>query len=108
YAQTVTLSKQDVSLLEVFREIKKQTDYNLICNSKIIKETPVVSIHVEKATLEETLDQLLTPNGLLYFIQGNSIVIKKNKVPLPDKNEIVVLQDRQISGKVIDESGQAI
>src|SRR5690606_37226699 len=61
YAQTVSLSKHNVSIIEVFREIKNQTNYNVISTSKLINETPLVSIEMKNASLKDALNQLLAP-----------------------------------------------
>lgn len=111
YAQTVSLSKHNVSIVEVFREIKRQTNYNVISTSKLIKETPLVSIEMKDASLKDALNQLLVPVGLSYIIEDNSIVIKKASGPLGIKttNEtLTIVQQREVTGKVADQNGEPL
>ncbi len=112
YAQTVSLSKHNVSIVEVFREIKKQTNFNFISRSKLIKETPLVSIEMKDATLKDALDQLLIPVGLSYIIEDHSIVIKKAQQSFDfkamDYKALIISQQREVKGIVTDESGEPL
>jgi len=111
YAQTVTLSKNNVSIVEVFREIKKQTNYNLICKSQIIKETPLVSIELKNTSLKNALNQLLIPNGLSYIIEDKSIIIKKVLKPLNIEREAskpLTIAQKNVTGKVTDDNQEPL
>jgi len=110
YGQTVSLSEKNTSIVNVFKKIKAQTDYNLICKSDILKEVPLVSIELESASLEEALKELLTPHGLAYLIKGNSVVVKKALKPLRKTiaPHISLVQQKQVTGKVEDEEGVAM
>lgn len=112
YAQTVSLSKHNVSIVEVFREIKKQTNYNVISTSKLIKETPLVSIEMKDASLKDALNQLLIPVGLSYILEDHAIVIKKAERTLGVKaiadKELIAVQQREVAGNVTDENGEPL
>src|SRR5699024_11968805 len=49
FAQTVTLSKKDIALEEIFKEIKKQTGYNVISSSDALRGVPKLDVN-EKGT----------------------------------------------------------
>src|SRR5690606_17193192 len=66
YAQTVSLSEKNVSIINIFKKIKAQTNYNLICKSEIVKKFPPLSIELKGAPLKDALDQLLDPHGFSY------------------------------------------
>ncbi len=103
YAQTITLSGQNVSIENVFKEIKKQTKYRLICNTNIIKGTPNMDLDVKNLSLQEFLDQLAKANDLSYVIENKTIVVKKK----PVRNSVLTppVQQREITGKVTDKQG---
>jgi TonB-linked SusC/RagA family outer membrane protein len=97
YAQTITLSQNNISLVDLFREIKKQTGYNVLCNGQILKETPGIKVNFKNATLTVALDQTLSPNGLNYTIENKTIVVKKAE-SFPNKE----IRQTEIKGKVVD------
>lgn len=97
YAQTITLSQNNISLVDLFREIKKQTGYNVLCNGQILKETPGIKVNFKNATLTVALDQTLSPNGLNYTIENKTIVVKKEMLS-PNKE----IRQTEIKGKVVD------
>lgn len=103
YAQTITLSRKNVSIENIFKEIKKQTHYRLICNTSIIKETPNMDVDVEELSLHEFLDQLAKEHDLSYVIENKTIVIKRS----PVRNKILTppVQQQEITGNVTDKQG---
>src|SRR5690606_27485106 len=98
YAQTITLSRKNVSIENIFKEIKKQTHYRLICNTSIIKETPNMDVDVEELSLHEFLDQLAKEHDLSYVIENKTIVIKRS--PLRNKILTPPVQQQEITGNV--------
>ena len=75
FAQTVRIKKKNSAIVDVFREIKKQTGYTVLCKSEIINNTPSVSVDFDNVTLDHALSELLTPRGLTYIKDGKSIVV---------------------------------
>lgn len=108
YAQTITLSGKNISIENVFKEIKKQTKYNLICNTIIIRETPPVNVHAVKVPLNEFLDQLAEANGLTYVIENKTIAVKKKPVKKERPAGPEAIQQRSVSGNVTDQNGQPL
>ena len=52
-SQTVTLSKKQVPLATVFREIQKQTGYRFFYTLELVENTSKIDIDVKKVSLEE-------------------------------------------------------
>ena len=77
YAQKLTFSKKNVAITEIFREIKKQTNYNVICNAEIIKSTPNITIDVKNTSLTAVLEKVLAPNMLSFVIDKDAIIVNK-------------------------------
>ncbi len=108
YSQKVTLSKESVSLTQVFKEIKRQTGYTFVYRELLLQNAKKVSLNVNNASVEEVLDLCFKDQPLSYTIVNNNIVVLKEK-PAPQKNEInipdmlpppVVLLE--ITGRVTD------
>src|SRR5690606_10605165 len=80
-AQTITLSKKNASIESVFKEIKKQTQYNLICDISIIEETPNMDVSAKNMPLNQFLDQFLGDNNVSYVIEEKTIAVRKAVPP---------------------------
>ncbi|SMG06035.1 TonB-linked outer membrane protein, SusC/RagA family [Sphingobacterium psychroaquaticum] len=114
FAQTVSMKKKNSPLVDVFREIKKQTGYTVLCKSDIIKNTPNVTVNFDNTGLDKALATLLQPHGLVYMVDGKSIVVKaggkKIESPKEQKNATteVVVEQRGVHGQVTDGQGKAL
>lgn len=104
YAQKITFSGKNVPLQTLFSEIKKQTGYTVFCNYTILQNAQKVNIHVRNAALEEVLDLALKNQQLNFSIVDKTIVIEPRKIPAPEPAPVAAPQ-AQISGKVVDKSG---
>ncbi|MGK6350154.1 TonB-dependent receptor [Parapedobacter sp. DT-150] len=111
FAQTVSISEEHMSIADVFREIKKQTGYNIICNSSIIRETPAQQVDLKNVPLETALKTVLAPNGLTYRITDKAIVVRRlpaeQRVQSRDKPEVEAAQ-RFVTGRVADTLGNPL
>src|SRR5690606_11779455 len=77
--QQISLSVRRTSLENVLRRIAQQTDYKFFYSSDLIKNTAPVDLSVEKATLDGTLEQILTPRGLTYQKMSRTITITAHR-----------------------------
>lgn len=108
-AQTVNLTKSNASLVEIFREIKKQTGYTIICDANILKNANTVTVSMRNTPLKSALTESLRSNDLEYFIEGESIVVREKPVAkrsnntLP-KTETIKIQ-QAVTGTVTDAKG---
>ncbi|RYY09446.1 MAG: SusC/RagA family TonB-linked outer membrane protein, partial [Chitinophagaceae bacterium] len=102
YSQKVTLSEKNASLQEIFKKIRKQTSYNIICDAEIIRESKSISVNISNSSLEEALSKCLEGQQLMYSISGKTIVIKRR--PRTVLQQVI----QQLSGKVSDEKGVPI
>lgn len=75
-AQTVTISKNNAKIVDVFKEIRKQTGYDFVYTSSHISETTPVTINVKNASLESALAACFKDQPLSYSIKNKTIVIK--------------------------------
>src|SRR5690606_4787739 len=78
YAQQITLSQKNISLEKVFREIRKQTGYNILCDAEILQKAKPVDISVKNENIREVLNKCFEGQKLTYTIEENTIVVKSD------------------------------
>lgn len=104
YSQTVTVSKENISLQKLFREIKKQTGYVFFYNLSLLQKTHPVSIDVKNKSLKEVLDLVFEAQPVTYSIVNKTIVVN-DRAPLPvpaEVKKVDTIPFIDIHGKVID------
>jgi TonB-linked outer membrane protein, SusC/RagA family len=106
-AQKITYSGRQVSLIKVFKEIKKQSGFRFFYEEKIIEQTNRIDIDVKDASIPEVLSYCLQHEDLTFEIIEKTIVIKKKErapatAPPSPPDPIVV------SGRVTDEQGRPL
>src|SRR5699024_8354324 len=76
----LTLSLKDSNLPTILKEIKNQTKYDFMYNSKEIDTNKKISVELKNVTLDSALKVCLTPFGLTYTIKDKIIILKKKTV----------------------------
>jgi TonB-linked SusC/RagA family outer membrane protein len=107
FSQSISLKVRNVSLEEVFKEIRKQSGYVFFYKADLLKGTPKISLTAKRAGLAEILDKCLYGLPLNYVIIDNTIVIKSRK-ELPQKTideEKPVVIDFVVEGVVQSSDG---
>lgn len=103
-AQNITLTKKNISLIELFREIKRQTGYDFVYNHDLLLKGSKVHIDVKNGQLKDVLDASFKNQPFAYAIESGTVVVS------PKTNELqqsVAAQD-ELRGKVIDASGRPV
>lgn len=77
FSQSVTLHVANANLGQVFDEIRKQTGYDFLYNSKLLKSTNPVTITTNREPLEKVLVEILKNQPVTYSIIDHTIVIKE-------------------------------
>jgi TonB-linked SusC/RagA family outer membrane protein len=133
FSQNVTLNETNSNLDKVFTEIRKQTGYDFLYNTRLLRNTVPVTVKAKNSSLEEVLDQVFKNQPLTYTITENTIILKRrderfleqtSKFSLvPEGRDIKSLNAQtsakvsnfnieqkraDIRGKVIDASGEAL
>ena len=101
YTQRITIASKQILLEDVFREIRKQSGYNIIVSTQLLNERQKIDLNLRNATVEEALDRSLEGQPLSYEIRTKNIIIK----PAPSVKE---KQERLLQGQVRDEQGQPV
>nr|WP_295934933.1 TonB-dependent receptor [uncultured Dyadobacter sp.] len=100
-AQTVTLSKKNVSLEKIFKEIKSQTGYLFWYENDIVNASKKVNISVRNVSVTQALDLLLRDESLQYSIIDRMIVIRKKDIPRPGQTLMPMLRKEQVPESMV-------
>jgi TonB-linked SusC/RagA family outer membrane protein len=104
YAQMISIKAQNVSIEQVFKEIKKQTDYDFFYDLEMLQKTKPVTISVKNSSIEEVLKQCFDGQPLTYDIDQKTIIVKKkiegSAITSGRSSKLAVV----ISGRVTDET----
>ncbi|WP_214225864.1 TonB-dependent receptor [Pedobacter sp. B4-66] len=105
YAQKISINARNVSIEQVFKEIKKQTDYDFFYDLEMLQKTKPVTISVKNSPIEDVLKQCFEGQSLTYDIDQKTIIVKKktegSAITISRSVNLAVV----ISGKVTDETG---
>lgn len=112
-----TLLSQKVSIIangsevrKVLNQVEKQADVRFVFSSKLIQSGRKVNVTAQNKPLYEVLDNILTPLGLQYELSGKIIILKRQdnlpETAPPTSKEVA--PKKNISGKVLDESGMGL
>ena len=132
YSQNVTLNETNSNLDKVFTEIRKQTGYDFLYNTRLLKNTVPVTVKANNSSLTNVLDQVFRDQPLTYTITENTIILKRkddrstsqlNQLSLVSNvgdvkslssmkgnvsNFNIERKRVEIRGKVIDATGEAL
>jgi len=107
-AQHVTISRSNVPLEIVFKEIRKQTGYSFIYRNEWIQKLGKISIDVKDVPLSQVMDICLEGRPFTYNIENRIITI----YPLAEKKNgdvppgtLQVAEDSLIHGRVDNMAG---
>lgn len=98
YSQRITIVSKQMLLEDVFREIRKQSGYNIIVGTQLLNESQKIDLDLQHATVEEALNKSLAGQPLSYEIRTKNIIIKP--APMAARK-----QERLVQGQVRDEQG---
>ena len=132
YSQNVTLNETNSNLDKVFTEIRKQTGYDFLYNTRLLKNTVPVTVKAKNSSLENVLEQVFKNQPLTYTITENTIILKrKDERSAEQFNQLALVSGSRemnalnsakgvvskysieqkrvdIRGKVIDATGEAL
>jgi TonB-linked SusC/RagA family outer membrane protein len=105
----LNLSIDNQKITQILKKIKSKTEFKFIYKSDLFSEMPVMSIHVEQATIYEILDHLIGAYEVSYEIKDRTVVFRR-KVEIKSSLEpkVSTKPEALISGKVTDETGTGL
>ncbi|MES2275420.1 MAG: TonB-dependent receptor [Bacteroidota bacterium] len=102
-AQRVTFVHKQTSFEQIIKELRRQTNYNVLVSANKIKNMVRKDVNFKNATIDEVLETFLKDQPLSYEIEGELILIKEKDAPA--KSVPVVIT---VTGKVLDEKGMPL
>ena len=104
----ISMTKTNVSIESVLRELEKQSDYTFFYNDNQVKLNKKVSINVSDAPIETVLNEVFKNSGYTYKIVDNQIVVSTAAAAAKEVQATQQQKQRKISGVVKDAMGEAI
>jgi TonB-linked SusC/RagA family outer membrane protein len=106
YSQNINLKVKDVSLLDVFKQLHRQSGVEFVYDNKMLKEAKRVSVNAVNEPLSTVLDRCFSQQPLTYEIIQNMIVIKRKPADnitdiAPNNKPLAIV----VTGKVTDDKG---
>ena len=106
-AMRVSISVENLSVEETFRELEQKTGFGFLYKNEILTGKGKVNIKANNELLTDVLNGLLTPLGLAYVIDDNVIVVNSNKETSKGTQQQVA-GNMVVSGTVSDEYGELL
>ncbi len=104
-AQSLNLRRNNITLKQVFKEIKRQTGYDVFYQSGFLNANQKMDADFRNAPLEEVMTACLQRQELDFVLYEKTIVVKEKKKKGTDKLEAAFHPAVIFNGKVTDEKG---
>lgn len=105
HSQTITISLKDAKLEKVFQLIREQTHYRFIYALEELTDTKPVTVELENATLQQTMEVCLIGQPVKWILKENQVIIKRKEDAKTATPTIIKLD---IKGKVSGPGGDAL
>lgn len=102
-SQYITLESNHISYAGIFKEIRKQTGYNVVWSSEKFDDLRSLKVSFKATPLQDALRLIFKSQDLSYTIKSKTIVIN-----VPEKTSLPAIQQdtlQNITGKVTDVKG---
>lgn len=107
FAQKLTMHQDRASVKQIFKEIRKQTGYDVFYLPEVINDKKVVIARFSNTPIQQVMEKCLEGQQLTFAIFENSIVIRKQPSSFLEKLKDY-LNAADIRGKVVDENGMPL
>jgi TonB-linked SusC/RagA family outer membrane protein len=104
----ISLQIQNQKVSRVLKQIEKQADVKFVFSSALIGANRTISLHVQEQSLNDVLEHLLLPLNLNYEVSGRTIIVRRVKLGAEESLLETEAVAHSITGKVTDNSGQAL
>ncbi|MBL1409428.1 SusC/RagA family TonB-linked outer membrane protein [Sphingobacterium faecale] len=108
FAQHLSIRKKNASLVEVFKEIRKQSGYDFLYSDKLIKHAVPVSVDLQNSPITNVLKEVFSEQPFHYTIQGTTIVVKAKFPSIVQTTVDNNIQQKTVTGLVTDLSGSPL
>ncbi|NRF41919.1 SusC/RagA family TonB-linked outer membrane protein [Pedobacter foliorum] len=101
FAQRLTLNKGSVTLNTVFKEIRKQTGYNVLWKPDKLNANNTIQANFSNASLDKVMEEILYGKNLTYTIDEKTIIIKPMAKMIETIQEVIT-----VTGTVTEKSNK--
>ncbi len=108
FGQMISVHRENVPLKTVLKDIRNQSGFDFYYDGKVIPEDKRVSVSVDNATIQRTLQLALNGLNLSYEINGKIISIKPKEVLGHSDHLKVAFAAIEVRGSVLDDKGQPL
>jgi TonB-linked SusC/RagA family outer membrane protein len=108
FGQKLTLTEKNISMEKVFREIRKQTGYDVLIENTKFKTSQRMNANFKETPLEQVLSQIVKGTSLTYVIEDKTVVLKEENEPSFLDNLIDRFNSIDVRGIVVDENGSPL
>ncbi len=107
-ATRLTVKMKDAPLSKVFDAIEKQSEFYFFYNRDYFNDTRLVTVDFENELVEKILQELFKDEPIIHEIYDRNILLRIPESTLTAEQREVLQQQRAVSGKVTDQSGQPL
>src|SRR5690606_1310481 len=107
-AQTITLSEKGAPLTSVLDKITDQSGLYFFYDDESIQQAAPVTIELKGTTVDEALEKLFLSTPFKYTKKGKTIVVQSLQAPAAATLANARHQDRTVSGRVTDKTGDPV
>ncbi|TCC99292.1 SusC/RagA family TonB-linked outer membrane protein [Pedobacter hiemivivus] len=80
FAQKITFSQKGASIKTIFKEITRQTGYQVVCDGDLINNAPATDVNFREASLQEVFDQFFLKKSIKWILEDKTLIISKDKL----------------------------
>jgi len=106
-AQNVTLHHHKITLAQVFKEIGKQTGYNVLWEPDKLNSSITIDARFSNASVKEVMEKCLQGTLMNYVIEDKTIVVAEKERSVLDRL-LNIFKNIDLKAKVTDEKGNAL
>src|SRR5690606_33581191 len=112
FGQTFTLKQNKLRVEQLFNELQRQTGYNILYDESMVPAAAVLIVSYNGTAIQTVLKDISERYQLAYSIVGKNIVLSRRKTSgstaMVAREIEETVQQRTITGAVVDESGQPL
>lgn len=109
FGQKVTLSRKNVKLTAVLKDIQKQSGYNIFYDKSIVPANALVDLQVNDTHVEKVLTGLLEQFHIGYkLVDKNIILMRKENSSIVVTNNRRPTQEKIVKGNVTNRAGEPL
>lgn len=75
FGQTVSLVAKQATLQDILQDIQNQTNYDFLYSDSQLSGLGRMDVSMSDSPLDEVLHKVLTPKGLVYYLENNMVLI---------------------------------